>query len=52
MVRIRVVFAGAGRADDADHLPVLHLQIDAFQHLMLTPGFANAPQIRALAARR
>ncbi len=28
-------FAGAGRADDADHLPVLHLQIDAFQHLML-----------------
>ncbi len=38
-------FAGAGRADDADHLPVLHLQIDAFQHLMLPPGFANAPQI-------
>ena len=39
-------FAGAGRADDADHLPILHLQVDAFQHLMLAPGFADAPQIQ------
>ena len=39
-------FAGAGRADDADHLPVIYLQVDAFQHLMLAPGFADAPQIQ------
>jgi hypothetical protein len=39
-------FAGAGRADDADHLAVFHFQVDAFQHLVLAPGFFDGAQIQ------
>ena len=38
--------AGAGRADDADHLAVFHFQVDAFQHVVLAPGFFDGMEIQ------
>ncbi|STW27776.1 Uncharacterised protein [Klebsiella michiganensis] len=38
--------AGAGRADDADYLAVFHFQVDAFQYVVLAPGFFDGVQIQ------
>ena len=38
-------FAGAGRADDADHLAVFYFQVNPLQDVVLAPGFFDALQI-------
>ncbi|MCY1311769.1 hypothetical protein D9M70_621170 [compost metagenome] len=38
--------AAAGRADEDDELAVLHLEVDAFQHLMAAIGLADGFELK------
>ena len=39
-------FTGAGRADDGNHIALLHVKIDAAQHMQLAEGFFNVQNLQ------